>query len=60
MGCDLRILQMEGKRPRWIYNKIWKCTFNNLVDKALSIIEFKVKILKKDLNLENTNDKIKF
>ena len=45
MGCDL---------------KYGNARFNNLVDKALSIIEFKVKILKKDLNLENTNDKIKF
>ena len=30
------------------------------MDKALSVIEFKVKLLKKNLNLENTNDKIKF
>ena len=61
MGCDLRILQMEGaKDPDEYIIKYWNARFNNLVDKALSIIEFKVKILKKDLNLENTNDKIKF
>lgn len=61
MGCDLRILQMEGaKDPDEYIIKYGNARFNNLVDKALSIIEFKVKILKKDLNLENTNDKIKF
>ena len=31
-----------------------------MVQKALSVVEFKVKILKRNLNLENTNDKIKF
>ena len=61
MGCDLRILQMEGaKDPDEYIIKYGNARFNNLVDKALSIIEFQVKILKKDLNLENTNDKIKF
>ena len=61
MGCDLRILQMEGaKDPDEYIIKYGNARFNNLVDKALSIIEFKVKILKKDLNLENTNYKIKF
>ena len=61
MGCDLRILQMEGaKDPDEYIIEYGNARFNNLVDKALSIIEFKVKILKKDLNLENTNDKIKF
>ena len=34
--------------------------FQNAVDKAFSVVEFKVKILKKELNLDNTNDKIKF
>ena len=49
MGCDLRILQMEGaKDPDEYIIKYGNARFNNLVDKALSIIEFKVKILKKD------------
>ncbi len=61
MGCDLRILQIEGaKDPDEYILKYGNARFNNLVEKALSIIEFKVKILKKDLNLDNTNDKIKF
>lgn len=61
MGCDLRVLQIEGaKDPDEYVIKYGNARFNNLVDKALSVLEFKVKILKKDLNLENTNDKIKF
>ncbi len=61
MGCDLRVLQMEGaKDPDEYILKYGNARFQALVDKALSVIEFKVKILQKDLNLENTNDKIKF
>lgn len=61
MGCDLRILQIEGaKDPDEYIIKYGNARFKNMVDKALSVIEFKVKILQKDLNLDNTNDKIKF
>ena len=61
MGCDIRILQMDGaKDPDEYIIKYGNARFQTLIDKALSIIEFKVKILKKDLNLDNTNDKIKF
>ena len=52
---------MEGaKDPDEYIVKYGNARFQNLIDKALSVIEFKVKILKKNLNLENTNDKIKF
>ena len=61
MGCDIRILQMEGaKDPDEYIIKYGNARFKVLIDKAISVIEFKVKVLKKDLNLENTNDKIKF
>lgn len=61
MGCDIRILQMEGaKDPDEYIIKYGNMRFNNLVDKALSTIEFNVKLLQKDLNLENVKDKIKF
>ena len=32
----------------------------HVVENAISLVEFKVKVLKKALNLDNTNDKIKF
>ena len=61
MGCDMRILQMEGaKDPDEYIIKFGNARFQALMDKAISLIEYKVKILKKDLNLENTSDKIKF
>ena len=61
MGCDIRILQMDGaKDPDEYIIKYGNARFLNLVEKALSVLEFKVKLLKKDLNLENVNDKIKF
>ena len=61
LGCDIRILQMEGaKDPDEYVIKYGNGRFNNLVDNAISLIEFKVKVLKKDLNLDNVNDKIKF
>ncbi len=61
MGCDIRILQMDGaKDPDEYIVKYGNARFNNLVEKALSVIEFKVKVLKQNLNLESTNDKIKF
>ena len=61
MGCDIRVLNVEGaKDPDEYILKYGTVRFNNLVEKALSVIEFNVKLLKKDLNLENTNDKIKF
>ncbi len=61
MGCDLRVLQLEGaKDPDEYILKYGNMRFQNAVEKALSVVEFKVKILKKELNLENINDKIKF
>lgn len=61
MGCDIRVLQMEGaKDPDEYVIKYGNARFQNLIDKAISVIEFKVKILRQSLNLENTNDKIKF
>ncbi len=61
MGCDIRVLQMEGaKDPDEFIIKYGNARFQVLIEKALSVIEFKVKNLKKNLNLDNTNDKIKF
>ena len=61
MGCDIRVLQMEGaKDPDEYIIKYGNARFQNLVDRALSVIEFKVKLLKQDLDLNNTSDKIKF
>lgn len=61
MGCDLRVIQLEGaKDPDEYILKYGNLRFQNAIDKAFSVVEFKAKVLKKELNLENTNDKIKF
>ena len=61
MGCDVRILQMEGaKDPDEYVIKYGNGRFKLLVNNAISLIEFKAKVLKKSLDLQNANDKIKF
>lgn len=61
LGCDVRILQMEGaKDPDEYVIKYGSGRFNILIDEAISFIEFRIKVLKNKYNLENTNDKIKF
>ena len=61
MGCDLRVIQLKGaKDPDEYILKYGNMRFQNVIDKAFSVVEFKVKILKKELDLDNTNDKIKF
>ena len=61
MGCDMRVLQMsEAKDPDEYVLKYGAVRFQKLLDDAISLIEFKIKILQKDLNLENASDKIKF
>lgn len=61
LGCDLRILQMEGaKDPDEYVIKYGSGRFEKLVEEAISLVEFKVKLLEQNLNLDNTNDKIKF
>ena len=61
MGCDMRVLQMTGaKDPDEYVLKYGAVRFQKLLDDAISLIEFKIKVLQKDLNLENASDKIKF
>ena len=61
MGCDIRVLEIDGaKDPDEYIVKYGNIRFKNVIEKALSVIEFNVKLLQKDLDLENTSDKIKF
>lgn len=61
LGCDIRVLQIEGaKDPDEYVVKYGPERFQKCVESAISLVEFKVKVLKKQLNIENTNDKIKF
>ena len=61
MGCDMRVLQMEGaKDPDEYIIKYGTARFSKLMENAISILEYKVKKLKQTLNLDNAGDKIKF
>ena len=62
LGCDLRILQLDGqaKDPDEYILKYGPERLTKCMENAISFVEFKVKLLKQNLNLENTNDKIKF
>lgn len=61
MGCDVRVLQIEGaKDPDEFVVKYGPERFQKQVEKAISLVEYKVKVLTKNLDLENANDKIKF
>ena len=61
MGCDVRVLQIYGaKDPDEFIIKYGPERFNKCVDSAISLVEFKVKILKQNFNVDNINDKIKF
>ena len=60
LGYDVRILQLDEpvKDPDEL--KYGSRKFNLCVQKAISLVEFKVKMLKQNLNLKNANDKINF
>ena len=61
LGVDGRVLQMEGaKDPDEFIIKYGSGRFNLLVDSAISLIEFKSKMIRKNYNMENATDKIKF
>lgn len=61
MGVDIRVLQISGaKDPDEFVLKYGPDRFRKCMDNAISVVEFKVKVLKKDLNLDNISDKIKF
>lgn len=61
LGCDIRILQIEGaKDPDEFVTKYGPERFLKYVDNAISLVEYKVKVLKQNLNIDNANDKIKF
>lgn len=62
LGCDIRILQLDGdaKDPDEYVVKYGSARFLKRVDEAISLVEFKVKVLKNSLKVETASDKIKF
>ena len=61
LGCDIRILQIEGaKDPDEYILKYGPERLQKCIDNAISLVEYKVKVLKNNLDLNHPNDKIKF
>jgi DNA primase len=62
LGCDIRILQLDGdaKDPDEYVIKYGSGRFEKCVENAISLVEFKVKNLKRSMNIQTASDKIKF
>ena len=62
LGCDVRILQLDEpvKDPDEYILKYGSERLQRCINNAISLVEYKVKCLKKRLNLQHPNDKIKF
>lgn len=62
LGCDIRILQLDGdaKDPDEYVIKYGSGRFEKCVENAISLVEFKVKTLKKNMTIQTASDKIKF
>lgn len=60
-GVDARVIQMEGaKDPDEYIIKYGSERFNLLAKNAISLVEFKVKMLRNKYDLDNATDKVKF
>ena len=62
LGCDLRILQLDEpvKDPDEYILKYGPERLQRCVNNAISLVEYKIKLLKGQLDLNHPNDKIKF
>ena len=63
LGIDVRVLQLDDptvKDPDEYVIKNGTGRFNKCVDNAISLVEFKVKMLKNTLTTDTASDKIKF
>lgn len=61
LGVMVKVLQMEGaKDPDEFVLKYGPERFEKLINNSLSAVEYKIKMLKQEFNLQDTTDKIKF
>lgn len=61
IGCNVKVLVIpESKDPDEFIRKNGVDEFNRLIDKSLSLIEYKIRILKNQANIETTEGKIEF
>ncbi|MDP4182346.1 MAG: DNA primase [Bacillota bacterium] len=61
IGCNVKVLSIpDGKDPDEFIKKNGQAAFGNLLSGALSLIEYKIKVLKSEIDLTTTEGKIKF
>jgi DNA primase len=61
MGCSVKVLEIpEGKDPDEFIRKNGPEQFLKLADRSVSLVEYKIKMLKKQLDTNTTEGKIKF
>lgn len=60
-GCDARVIQMEGaKDPDEYIIKYGSERFKLLAKNAISLVEFKIKMIRSKYDLDNATDKVRF
>lgn len=61
LGCNVKVLIIpEGKDPDEFVSKNGSEEFRKLINNSISLVEYKIKILKKEISTETTEGKIKF
>lgn len=61
IGCNVKVLEIpDGKDPDEFVKKNGADAFNNLIKKSLSLVEYKIKALKSEIDTNNTEGKILF
>ncbi|MDX1359249.1 MAG: toprim domain-containing protein, partial [Clostridia bacterium] len=61
IGCGVKILEMpEGKDPDDFIKKNGNAAFGSLIEKALPLVEYKAKLLRKKYNINERDGRLKF
>lgn len=61
IGCSVKVLTVpDGKDPDEFIKKNGQAAFRKLIEGSLSLIEYKIKFLKNQIDVETTEGKLKF
>ncbi|KNY25455.1 DNA primase [Pseudobacteroides cellulosolvens] len=61
IGCNVKVLTVpDGKDPDEFIKKNGQAAFRKLIEGSLSLIEYKIKYLKNQIDVETTDGKLKF
>ncbi len=61
IGCNVKVLVLpDGKDPDEFVKKNGELSYRKLADNALPLVEYKIKVLKNQINIDSTDGKIEF